>query len=320
MILNNVSIVIEDKKHHFSRHIEFDTPRKVLYFTRFRGVYKSILREIFLLLVKRKQKMKNILITGTSSGFGKATADHLTQLGYNVVGTSRKPAAIQSNHKMIQLDVQDDQSVRMAVEKAIEIMGSIDVLVNNAGYAVSGPIEETSIEEVKDQLDTNFFGVVRTTQAVLPHMREQKKGLIINISSLGGLVGMPFQGFYCASKFALEGFTEALRIEVKPFGIHVLNINPGDYKTEATANRKIISNLTEVYEERCNHILNQYIKDEMNGGNPIEIAKLIEKLVKKEGNYKVRYLIGKLPQKAAAQLKRFISSRSFERILVNIYR
>ncbi len=264
--------------------------------------------------------MKNILITGTSSGFGKATADYLTALGYNVVGTSRNPAAIQSNHKMIQLDVQDDQSVRMAVEKAIEIMGSIDVLVNNAGYAVSGPVEETTIEEAKDQIDTNFFGMVRMTQAVLPYMREQHKGLIINISSLGGLVGIPFQAFYCASKFAIEGFTEGLRIEVKPFGIHVANINPGDYKTEATANRKMISNLTEVYEERCNHILNQYIKDEMNGGDPIEIAKLVEKLIKKEGNYKVRYFIGKPIQKVAAHLKRFMSSRLFERLLISIYK
>lgn len=264
--------------------------------------------------------MKNILITGTSSGFGKATADHLNKLGYKVVGTSRNPDKIQSSHKLIQLDVTDDESVGIAVEKAIEIMGSIDVLVNNAGYGLSGPIEETTIEEAKKQLDTNFFGVVRMTQTVLPHMRKQGKGLIINISSLGGLLGMPFQAFYSASKFALEGFTEALRIETKPFGIHVLNINPGDYKTEATANRQIIKNLTEVYAERFKHTISLYEKDELNGSDPMEVAKLIEKLIKKEANYKVRYLTGKTAQTGATHLKRFISSRLFERLLIQIYK
>jgi len=264
--------------------------------------------------------MKNILITGTSSGFGKATADYLSKLGYNVVGTSRNPDKIQSNHNMIQLDVTDDESVGIVVKKALEIMGSIDVLVNNAGYGLAGSIEETTIEEAKKQLDTNFFGVVRMTQMALPHMRKRRKGLIINISSMGGLVGMPFQAFYSASKFALEGFTEALRIETKPFGIHVLNINPGDYKTEATANRQIIKNSTEVYEERFKHTLSLYEKDELNGSGPIEVAKLIEKLIKQETNYKVRYLTGKTSQKAAANLKRFISSRLFERILIQIYK
>lgn len=265
--------------------------------------------------------MKNILITGTSSGFGRATADHFNELGYNVVGTSRNPDTVQTNHRIIKLDVRDDESVNAAVDKAMEIMeGSIDVLVNNAGYTLSGPIEESTIKEAQDQLDTNFFGVVRMTKAVLPNMRKQEKGLIINISSLAGLVGMPFQGFYSASKFALEGYTEALRIETKPFGINVLNINPGDYKTEGIENRKITENLTEVYESRFKHILGLYKKDELNGGNPKELAKFIEKLIKKEDNYKVRYLIGNLSQKGAVFLKRFISSRLFEKLLIDIYK
>jgi len=263
--------------------------------------------------------MKNVLITGTSSGFGKATASLLTQSGYQVIGSSRNPAKVQADHQMIQLDVQEDASVKAAVEQAIEQMGTIDVLINNAGYGLSGPIEETTLEEAKKQVDTNFFGVVRMTKAVLPYMRKQKSGLIINISSLGGMVGMPYQGFYSASKFALEGYTEALRLEVLHHGISVLNINPGDYKTEATENRKIAENITEAYKSRFEHTVGLYEKDEINGADPIEVAKLVETLIKKEGNYKVRYLIGKQDQKLAVRLKRFVSSRFYERVIRMIY-
>lgn len=264
--------------------------------------------------------MKNILITGTSSGFGKATADHLTKLGYRVVGTSRNPSATEGNHRQIQLDVRDDESVRLAVAKAVEIMGGIDVLVNNAGYGLSGPIENTSIEEAQAQLDTNFFGAFRMTKVVLPHMRKQNKGLIINIGSLAGIAGMPFQGFYSASKFALEGFTEALRMEVKPFGIHALNIDPGDYHTSATANRQMVKNISDVYKNRCDRIIAYYKRDELNGGPPIEVAKLIAKLLKKNGNYKVRYFIGRTDQTMVGYLKGIIGSRLFERIVLFIYK
>ena len=156
----------------------------------------------------------------------------------------------------------------------------------------------------------------RTTKAVLPGMRKQQKGLIINISSLAGLIGLPFQGFYSASKFAMEGFTEALRVEVKPFGIHVVNINPGDYHTSAPKNRKIVTNITPTYKSKFERVLSLYEKDELNGGDPNEIAKLIERLIKKEGRYKVRYLTANLLQKTAAYLKRVVSSRLFERILI----
>lgn len=264
--------------------------------------------------------MQNILITGTSSGFGKATADHLTSLEYTVIGTSRNPDRVTSKHQLLKLDVRDDTSVQHAVEKAIEKMGSIDVLVNNAGYGLSGPIENTTIEEAKAQLDTNFFGTVRMTKAVLPYMRKQKKGLIINIGSLGGMIGMPFQAFYSASKFALEGYTEALRIEVRPFGIHVLNINPGDYKTAATENRKIVQNLTDTYSERFHHVIELYKKDEINGNDPKEVAALVERLIKKGSNYKVRYLTGKISQIAGIRLKRFVSSKMIERMMEDIYK
>lgn len=180
--------------------------------------------------------MKNVLITGTSSGFGKATANHLSNIGYNVVGTSRNPLKTENNYKIVMLDLRDDESVQTAISEATQIMGSIDILINNAGYGLSGPIEETSIDEAKEQLEVNFWGMFRMTKAVLPDMRKQQKGLIINISSLAGLIGLPFQGFYSASKFAMEGFTEALRVEVKQFGIHVVNINPGDYHTSASQN------------------------------------------------------------------------------------
>jgi len=187
--------------------------------------------------------MKNVLITGTTSGFGKATANHLSNLGYNVAGTSRNPLNTDQNYKVFKLDVRDDQSVQIAVNDAIKTMGSIDILINNAGYGLSGPIEETSIEEAKEQLEVNFWGTFRMTKAVLPSMRKQQKGLIINISSLAGLIGLPFQGFY------------SVRVEVKPFGIHVVNINPGDYHTSATQNRKIVAHSTDIYKNKFNRVL-----------------------------------------------------------------
>ena len=165
---------------------------------------------------------QTVLVTGASSGIGQVIAQLLTERGFTVYGTSRKPTGT-----LIPLDVRSDESVRACVDR----VGTIDVLVNNAGYTLMGSAEETSVDEAKAQLETNFFGVVRMVKAVLPAMRQARAGKIITIGSLAGITAIPFGAFYTASKFALEGYTEALWHELRPFGIHVTLIEPGQVET-----------------------------------------------------------------------------------------
>jgi len=182
------------------------------------------------------------LVTGASGGIGRAIAERLAQDGLEVYGTSRRvpsdhpgPASIH----MLPLDVTSGQSVQACVGDLWARAGRIDVLVNNAGYLVTGAVEEVAVEEAKAELETNFFGVVRMIQAVAPKMRQQRDGSIVNISSLAGLVPLPFWGYYNASKFAVEALTEALREELRPFGIRVSLVEPGTIKTALyTADRK----------------------------------------------------------------------------------
>src|SRR2546426_3993254 len=161
---------------------------------------------------------QTVLVTGASSGIGQATAQLLAERGFNVYGTSRKPTG-----KLIPLDVRSDDSVRACIDR----VGPIDVLVNNAGYSLMSAAEETSIDEAKAQLETNFWGAVRMVNAVLPAMRKAGAGKIINIGSLAGITAIPFGGFYTASKFAIEGYSEALWHELRPLGISVSVIEPG---------------------------------------------------------------------------------------------
>ena len=166
---------------------------------------------------------QTVLVTGASSGIGQAIAQLLTERGFNVYGTSRKPTG-----KLIPLDVRSDDSVRACIDR----VGPIDVLVNNAGYSLMSAAEETSIDEAKAQLETNFFGAVRMVNAVLPAMRKAGAGKIINIGSLAGITAIPFSAFYTASKFAIDGYSEALWHEVRPFGIHVTVLEPGFIHTK----------------------------------------------------------------------------------------
>jgi NAD(P)-dependent dehydrogenase (short-subunit alcohol dehydrogenase family) len=173
------------------------------------------------------------LVTGASSGIGRATARALSRRGLTVFGTSRGASgeADDAGVRMLPLDVRSADSVAACVEAVRARAGDVEILVNNAGYALLGAIEETTVAEAQAQFDTNFFGVVRMVRAVLPAMRERRSGTIVNIGSVAGLVAMPFGAFYSASKFALEGFTEGLRHEVRPFGIHVSVVEPGFVRT-----------------------------------------------------------------------------------------
>jgi short-subunit dehydrogenase len=182
---------------------------------------------------------KTIFITGASRGFGKLWAEALLQRGDNVVATARNLSALNDlvdkygdRILPLQLDVNDRAADFAAIKKAKEHFGSIDILINNAGYGLFGSVEETSEKEAREQIETNFFGLLWLTQAVLPIMREQKHGHIIQLSSLVGLIGLPVLGLYNASKFAVEGLSESLAAEVKDFGIHVTLIEPNSYATD----------------------------------------------------------------------------------------
>ena len=213
-------------------------------------------------------KPKVVLITGASSGIGQACARHLARRGYQVFGTSRRPqAGAEEPFEMIPMDVTDEDSVRQGVATVLARAGRLDAVVNNAGFGFGGAVEDTSIDEAQELFETNFFGTLRVCRAVLPHMRERRAGTIVNVSSLAGLIAQPFVGMYCATKFAIEGVTEALRMEVRPFGIHVVMIEPGDTRTGFTANRRPTqaSQAASPYADSMQRVLAVIERDEETG-------------------------------------------------------
>jgi len=263
-----------------------------------------------------------VLITGASSGIGKACAEYLTNNGYHVFGTSRKVSKSANNtFELIEMDINDDISVEKGIKYIIKKEGRIDILVNNAGYGISGAIEDTSMTKAKEQFETNFFGIHRICKEILPIMRKQKNGYIINISSIGGIIGLPFQGFYSASKFALEGWTESLRMEVSPFGIKVVLIEPGDIKTSFTHKREKISFLLKnsPYRENAVKTLNVVEKDEQGGPSPIKVAFLLENIINKNSP-KLRYKVGSFTQIMIGHFKRIIPDESLQWILMKYYK
>lgn len=180
---------------------------------------------------------KTVLITGASSGFGKVTAKLFHNNGWNVIATMRSPEketelSVLSDVLISKLDVTDKLTIQNAVKEGIEKFGKIDVLVNNAGYGALGALEAATEEEAKKQFDVNFFGLIAVTKAVLPVMRQQRSGIIINVSSVGGRVTFPFSSLYHATKFAVEGLTESMQYELNSLGIRLKIVEPGGYKTE----------------------------------------------------------------------------------------
>ena len=261
-----------------------------------------------------------ILITGVSSGFGLETARHLSQEGHTVYGTVRRTVDSLPNVNYLNLDVRDKQAVSEAVRKVVEKEGRIDVLVNNAGMGIGGPLEFASEEEIHLQMDTNFIGLVNCADAVLPYMRKQGEGRIIALSSIGGLMGLPFQGFYSASKFAIEGYCEALRLEVRSMGIKVVVLRPGDFSTGFTGSRKKVSNEAALqtyplYREAINKIEH----DETGGLNPIVLAKKISEIIRKK-NPRNGYVVASLEQRLSVLLKKILPPQWFDRILGSYYK
>lgn len=263
---------------------------------------------------------KVILITGASSGFGKATAELLAQRGHIVYGTSRTTKEHPSVH-FLNMDVRDRESIASGVRQIIEKEGRIDVLINNAGMGIGGSLELATPEEIDLQIGTNFMGCVNMCQAVLPHMRKQRQGRIINLSSIGGIMGLPYQGYYSASKFAIEGFSEALSAEVKGFGITVSMVEPGDFATGFTASRKN-STLTlenEDYGDSFRRSLDLIEKEENGGLKPEVLARRIAKIVECR-HPKLRYVVANLEQWFSVVVKRILPGNWFVGILRNYYK
>lgn len=261
-----------------------------------------------------------IVITGASSGFGKATAERLATKGHSVYGISRRKME-HSAIKSLQADVCDAASVAAAVQEVIAQEGRIDVLINNAGMGIGGALELATQEEIRLQMDTNFMGCVNLCQQVLPQMRKQGHGKIINISSIGGVMGLPYQGFYSASKFAIEGFTEALSAEVKRFGITVTMVEPGDFATGFTASRRNSeATLKDAsYGPVFRHSLELIEKEENGGLKPEKMAQRIEQIVNCR-RPRLRYVVANLEQWASVVLKRIIPGNWFVDILRDYYK
>ncbi len=264
---------------------------------------------------------KVVLITGGSSGIGKSIGEFLHQKGFIVYGTSRNPERIQNSvFPLVSLDVRDVNSIQNAIAEVISKSGRIDVVINNAGVGITGPIEEIPTQEIRNHFDTNFFGPIEVMKAVLPQMRTQKTGLIINITSIAGYMGLPYRGIYSASKGALELITEALRMETKSFGIHITNIAPGDFATNIAAGRyhaPVIKG--SAYEIPYGNTLKSMDEHVDSGSNPNEMAEAVYKIIE-TSKPKIHYKVGAFMQKFSIVLKRILPDTVYEKMLMNHYK
>ena len=239
-----------------------------------------------------------ILITGASSGIGKTIAQFLIEKGYIVYGAARSTDKMKDLVSLggysLFMDVTDEKTIEKGIQQIITEQGRIDILINNAGYGLYGAFENTTIEQAKAEMEVNLFGLARLTQLVLPIMRKQKKGKIINISSIAGKLTSPLGSWYFASKHAVEGLSDSLRQEVKPFGIDVILIEPGGVKSNwaATAGKHLIdSSKGTPYEEMAEKVVRYFPFIEKENAEPIVIAKLILKAIEAK-KAKIRYVGG----------------------------
>lgn len=265
---------------------------------------------------------KIIVITGASSGIGKATALYLLEKGHKVYGLARRVDKmgdiIKKGGVAKEMDVTKHQQVKEVISSIIKTEGSIDVLINNAGYSIYGPIEDTSYEMAKQQFEVNLFGLVEVTKAVLPIMRKQKAGIIFNMSSMGGKIYMPLMGWYGATKWALEGWSDVLRLEVKQFGIKVVIIEPGMVKSELAENTLLhaAESKNSAYSELKKTILaglvNTFNPDASS--DPIVVAKVIEKAMD-SADPETRYPVGNMA-KENIETRASMSDKAYDALVM----
>ena len=261
---------------------------------------------------------KVILITGTSSGFGKSIAKKLHSLGHIVIGTSRNADNIKSDYLTMSLNIYDYEMCKQLIAEIVSNHGKIDILINNAGINITGPIESMEISDMKKVFETNFFSHLNVIQSVLPGMRLNQSGIIINITSIAGYLGLPFWGAYCASKASFNIIAESLNIELKKFNINVVNIAPGDYKTEILSNR-VDSNIanTSPYHKEYSRVINSVNGKMEDGRDPNEVADLVLKIIKQK-NPKINYLVGGFLEKKIT-LKSLFPDKFFQKIIMKLY-
>lgn len=253
-----------------------------------------------------------IIITGTSTGIGFALAEFFGKKGHRVFGLSRKNVESQY-FKTIPTDITDHLQVRHAVSEILKSEKNIDILINNAGMGMVGAVEDSTKEDILKLFNLNLVGAVQMMSAVLPSMREQQSGKIINISSIGSEMGLPFRGFYSASKSALDKVTEAIRYEVSPWNIAVCTLHLGDIKTKIAENR-VKTKVSEPYQktfEKIYSIMNAHVDD---GTEPLEVAEYIDKLLTKK-SWKAHYYFGKFGQKIGVPLKWILPQNFYENLM-----
>lgn len=269
-----------------------------------------------------------ILITGATSGFGKAMAEFLAEKGHIVYGIGRNVSvekeAASDNEKHVNLlpmDVTDVESIQRCVQTIIAGESKIDVLINNAGVGVAGVLELSSKEEIDFQINTNLIGTMNVCAQVLPYMRKQRSGRIINISSIAGVMGVPYQGLYSVSKFGIEAYSEALSLELHPFRIKVVLVEPGDFHTGFTSNRKISEQSLrhEDYQKSFSKTLKLIEKEELSGLPPSVLVKKVHRIIPKKYP-KFRYSVASPVQRLAIFAKKILPARWFQAILRIYYK
>ncbi|MBW4081165.1 oxidoreductase [Paenibacillus sp. S150] len=267
---------------------------------------------------------KVILITGASSGIGKATAQKLLSDGHIVYAAARRVEQMRDLHKSgavtLSLDITHEEDIQACIGKIIKEQGRIDVLFNNAGFGLFGSVEEVSLEDARYQFDVNLFGLARMTQLVVPYMREQRSGKIINTSSVAGKMYGPLVAWYTASKHALEGWSDCLRLELKPFGIDVVIIEPGTIETafgDVVSGPLLKQSGNGPYKSTANSLVKtaQNTSQAGGGSSPVVVANAVSKAIAKN-NPKIRYAVGKLA-KPIIFLRKWLGDRNFDRLIMS---
>jgi NAD(P)-dependent dehydrogenase (short-subunit alcohol dehydrogenase family) len=253
-----------------------------------------------------------ILVTGASAGIGRACADRMHHQGWKVVGASRRGTSSGGWDPMV-MDVDTDTSVRSGFETLLAQHGRLDAVVACAGWGLAGAVEQTPIADARDQLETNFWGAVRVVQEALPVMRRQRSGRIVLISSIGGIIGIPFQAFYSASKFAMEGYAESLAYEVEPFNIQVTLVEPGNVRTDFTSSRRDVKarDGDDPYAAAVAKAVAKMARDEAHGIAPDEAAATVQRALEAR-HPRRRVSVGKPGERVGIISKRLMPYRLFE--------
>jgi NAD(P)-dependent dehydrogenase (short-subunit alcohol dehydrogenase family) len=269
---------------------------------------------------------KRILVTGASSGIGRACVLRLAAAGHRVIGVSRSgiatearscPGPLSGNIEYLRMDIADADTVQQTVEEAVSRMGRLDVVINSAGIAVAGSLEDTPLELVRLQMETNLLGAIYLTRAALPHLRRSAPSSLIHVSSLAGEVALPYQALYCATKFGLNGLCEALRYELEPQGIRVISIQPGSVRTALTKNRQTVA-ASEPYRASADAALAVNDSDEEAGVDPDVVARMVEETICDEKAIGWQ-TVGHFKERITVPARRLLPDRWFRRIIASHY-